>query len=441
MEKTSKAVDSIAGNFNDMKRLENRQKEGAEKSDKAVEHIKASINSLNKSVEDQAENINSSSSAIEEMTANIESVTRTLVENVKNVDALMEASEHGKAGLQSVVEKIQEIARDSEGLLEINSVMESIASQTNLLSMTAAIEAAQAGESGKGFAVVAAEIRKLAESSSQQSNTTAAMLKKIKASIDSITKASQEVQERFSAIDTRVKTVSEHELNIRNAMEEQEVGGRQILQSVGRLKDISVTVKTGTKNVDESSGDLIKETGEFIKISDELIDGMNEIVSGAMSEIQAAVKHVNKMSEENNKNFIDLKEETEKFTVSAGMEKKKILLVDDDATVLAATRGKLMDDYDIITAKSGDNALSLFYRGLVPNLILLDLKMPGMDGWDTFERIKAIGNLHAVPIAIFTSSTNPEDKVQAQKIGAVDFIQKSVEKNELLERIGRLIKN
>ncbi|WP_461252397.1 methyl-accepting chemotaxis protein, partial [Treponema sp. R8-4-B8] len=142
------------------------------------------------------------STAIEEMVANISSVTNTLVSNTANVNTLKEASEVGRGGLQEVATDIQEIARESEGLLEINSVMENIASQTNLLSMNAAIEAAHAGEAGKGFAVVADEIRKLAESSSDQSKTIGTVLKKIAESIKQITSSTENVLARFEAIDS-----------------------------------------------------------------------------------------------------------------------------------------------------------------------------------------------------------------------------------------------
>ena len=250
------------------------------------------------------------------MTANIQSVTKTLIENDKNFIALADASEHGKSGLQGVVTKIQEIARDSEGLLEINSVMENIASQTNLLSMNAAIEAAHAGESGKGFAVVAGEIRKLAELSGQQSSNTAAMLKKIKSSIDSITKSSDDVLNRFDLIDAGVKTVSQHGQNIRAAMEEQELGGRKILESVSRLREISVSVNKGTEEVSITVDEVMESASEFMSISNQIVGSMNKIISGAMGEIKVTVENVNDMSIKNNIDFTELKSETEKFNIS-----------------------------------------------------------------------------------------------------------------------------
>jgi len=440
MNKTSKAVDEIAANFKDMKDMMDKQDLSAASSEGAVKRINSNINSLNTMIEEQAESIATSSSAIEEMTANINSVTRTLMENSKSVTELMKASENGKAGLQAVVQKIQEIASDSAGLLEINSVMENIASQTNLLSMNAAIEAAHAGELGKGFAVVAGEIRKLAESSNKQSNTTAAMLKKITTSIVSITESADEVLSRFGFIDSGVKTVSQHEQDILNAMEEQQVGGKKILESMNRLKEINVSVKDGSKGMLKAGDQLIQQTHDFIKISDAAVKGMNDIVNGAMHQIQIAVNNVDDMSSENNKNFDELKEESEKFKVETGNEKKKIIVIDDDEPILAMARGMLVKKYDVNAVKSGKLALQLFYQGYVPDLVLLDLTMPDMGGWETAEKIREISNIHKVPIAIFTSSEDIDDKAYAERIGAVDFIKKPINKNELLDRVEKLLK-
>jgi methyl-accepting chemotaxis protein/CheY-like chemotaxis protein len=306
--------------------------------------------------------------------------------------------------------------------------------------MNAAIEAAHAGEVGKGFAVVADEIRKLAESSAQQSKTTAGMLKKVKASIDNITKSSDDVIARFGAIDTEVRTVSEHELNIRHAMEEQEVGGQQILRSIARLKEISVSVQKGSGDMSQSGNDLVKETDEFMKLSNEAMSGMNQIVNGAMKEIKTAVNHVTEMSSENNKNFDDLKSETLKFKTTTGEEKKIVLAIDDDEIHLELTKNFLMNDYDVTTVESSEKALKLLYQGLAPSVILLDLVMPGTDGWQTYERIRGISKLHKVPIAIFTVSDDPADRTRAKDMGAADYIKKPTTQDELLKRIQNILK-
>jgi methyl-accepting chemotaxis protein len=233
MNETAAAINEITANIQSIKGRIINQSASVTETNATMEQITVNINKLNGNVEKQSSSVSESSSAIEQMLANITSVTQTLLKNGENVSGLTGASDAGRAGLQEVAVDIQEIAKESEGLLEINSVMQNIASQTNLLSMNAAIEAAHAGESGKGFAVVADEIRKLAEDSSVQSKTIGDVLKKIKGSIDKITRSTENVLNKFEAIDSSVKVVAEQEANIRNAMEEQNQGSKQILEAIG----------------------------------------------------------------------------------------------------------------------------------------------------------------------------------------------------------------
>jgi methyl-accepting chemotaxis protein len=248
------------------------------------------------------------------MIANINSVTNTLVKNDENVKVLMGASEVGKKGLQEVVEDIKEIARESESLLEINSVMENIASQTNLLSMNAAIEAAHAGESGKGFSVVAEEIRKLAESSSGQSKTISDVLKKIKSSIDKIAQSTEAVLNKFGAIDGAVRTVAEQEESIRNAMEEQSQGSKQILDAIGQLGDITRQVKDGSLEMLKGSNEVIREGKNLNKVTTEITGSMKEMAKDAMA-INSTVVQVSELSGKNHGGINTLMNEVSRFKV------------------------------------------------------------------------------------------------------------------------------
>jgi len=314
MTETAAAVNEITANIQNIKGRVINQSASVTQTNATMEQVIANINKLNGHVENQSANISLASSAIEEMVANINSVTNTLVNNTANVNTLKESSEVGKTGLQEVAADIQEISRESEGLLEINSVMENIASQTNLLSMNAAIEAAHAGEAGKGFAVVADEIRKLAESSGEQSKTIGTVLKKIAESINKITKSTENVLTKFELIDSGVRTVADQEANIRNAMEEQGEGSKQLLKSAGGLNELTQQVKSGSEEMLNGSQEVMHESQNLEKMTQEITGGMNEMASGA-DQINVAVHNVNDMTNKNREAIDSLIKEVSRFKV------------------------------------------------------------------------------------------------------------------------------
>jgi methyl-accepting chemotaxis protein len=237
-----------------------------------------------------------------------------LIQNTENVNELTAASEEGRQSLQEVSRDIEEISKESEGLLEINSVMQTISSQTNLLSMNAAIEAAHAGEAGRGFAVVADEIRKLAENSGSQSRTISTVLKKIKSHIDLITQSTNAVLDKFQAINNRVQIVSEQESLIRASMEEQGTGSRQILEAVGRLNELTEKVKVNSLEMLERSREVIRETKQLEIATKEIGHGMNEMGAGA-EQINTAINRVNEISMVNKEHINTLAVEVSRFKV------------------------------------------------------------------------------------------------------------------------------
>jgi methyl-accepting chemotaxis protein len=314
MTESAAAINQITANIQNIKGQVIDQSAGITETNSTMEQITAHIEQLNEHIENQSSSVSQSSSAIEETLSNIQSVTRTLVKNADNVNALAAASDVGRTSLQEVVGDIQEIARESEGLMEINGVMQNIASQTNLLSMNAAIEAAHAGEAGKGFAVVADEIRKLAESSGEQSKTISAVLKRIVESINKIDNSTNMVLQKFEAIDLGVKTVSDQEEHIRNAMEEQNAGSKQILDAITRLTSINQIVKNGSVEMLTGSREVIKESRNLEGVTQQLSDGMNEMSVGA-EQINSAISQVNSISSENKESINSLAREVERFKV------------------------------------------------------------------------------------------------------------------------------
>jgi len=315
MTETAAAVNQITANIQSIKGRVINQSASVTQTNATMEQVIANINKLNNQVENQSSNISQASSAIEEMVANISSVTNTLVNNAGNVKTLETASEISRGGLEEMAADIEEIAVESEGLLKINSVMKTIASQTNILSMNAAIEAAHAGNSGMGFSVVADEIRKLAESSGEQSKIIGNVLRKIKGSIDKISQSTQNVLNEFEAIDSSVRTVAKQEDNIRSAMEEQGHGSKQILNGVSNVNEITRQVKGGSHEMLEGSKEVINESRNLELVTQEITGGMNEMATGA-DQVNVAVHHVNEICIKNRKSIETLIHEVSRFKVA-----------------------------------------------------------------------------------------------------------------------------
>jgi len=122
-------------------------------------------------------------------------------------------------------------------------------------------------------------------------------------------------------------------------------------------------------------------------------------------------------------------------------EKKKILLIDDDDVYLAIAVGMLSSEYEVTTVKSGTDALFLISHHYKPDLILLDILMPEMDGWETFNKLKGINILLGVPVAFLTSIDDIEGIKQSNEIGAADFITKPYDKTELLKRVSKILES
>jgi len=311
---TVSAMNQIADNIQNVKGRAINQSASVSKTNATMDHVTVNIDRLSGHVERQTDAVFQASSAVEEMIANIRSVTNTLIKNEKHVNDLGEASEVGRTSLGEVAADIREIARESESLMEINSVVQNIASQTNLLSMNAAIEAAHAGESGKGFAVVADEIRKLAESSSDQSKTISKVLKKIKGSIDKIIVSTDNVMSKFEAIDHGVRIVADREEDIRNAMEEQTEGSKQVLDASGMVSETTRQVKDGSMEMLAGSKEGIQESENLERTTREITDGMNEMAAGA-EQVNRAVSAVNELSGRTRENILSLALAVSRFKV------------------------------------------------------------------------------------------------------------------------------
>ena len=314
MMETASAVHQISANIDSVKQQTLTQATSVDEAVTTIEEIVRTIEQLNSSIETQAASVTRSSSAIEQMTVHISSVTQRLEKNSAIMKDAHEQTINGKSGAHMANEIVAQIAERSGSLLEASLVIQNIASQTNLLAMNAAIEAAHAGEAGKGFAVVADEIRKLAEESNVQGKQIGEVIKESLHIIEKITIAGNGAEKTFEKVYQSVNALSKQETDILASMKEQEQANCQILEAVRSINAVTTEVQAGSKEMLKGGERIAEEMSKLDKLAHSITMSMNEMTSGAV-QINNAVQEVNEITQKNKQSIQNLADEVGKFKV------------------------------------------------------------------------------------------------------------------------------
>lgn len=279
-----------------------------------IGQIGSTIEKLNGSVDKQSVTVENATSAIEELVANIDVVTKVLKENMKKINTLQETSESAKMTSMEVSKLIAIVNESSEGLLAASTMIEGIASQTNLLAMNAAIEASHAGDAGRGFAVVAGEIRKLAEESSKQSKSISTVLKNLNEQIKNVSSAVHNSEASFNKIFDLASGIRGHEEYVVQAMSEQQIGNKQVLETIADVNNLTHVVAAGSDEMRSESVQLHTEMEHLATATELLKRAMNDVVHD-VTIITNALTEINNTAKINHDSVNSLDGEIEKFTL------------------------------------------------------------------------------------------------------------------------------
>jgi len=352
-----------------------------------IDGINNLINKLNAAISSQSETITQSSAAIEKMIGSIKDTSDISRSKQGTIKGLIQDTARSQEAMRETIKSVEDISKSVEGIAQAIKIISTIAANTNLLSMNAAIESAHAGEAGRGFAVVAGEIRRLSESTRENSINISKTLKSIINGVAVTEKQSENTGSRITAMAKEISSFAETMSDLINTFSELSSGSSEITAKLGSLHGQSEEVKA--------------DYAEILSMTDQL---------------HSAMLDLNMLS------------------------KKKVLVVDDQEIILITTKEMLKNDYNVTTVNSAKDALELFLDGYVPHLILLDLYMPEMGGWDALIRIRNLSKLHQTKIVIYTASEDPQDKAKAKELGSVEYINKTISRDGLIEKVAYLLK-
>lgn len=314
VEENKTCLEKILSAMCNVNSATNNQDASVESTASAITQISSNITSLNNMVETQSAAIAQASASIEEMISNISAVTSSINNMSREFEVLVSATKMGIEKNKNVNNLLSTIAESSKVLTDANKTIASVAAQTNLLAMNAAIEAAHAGAAGKGFAVVADEIRNLAEASSKQSKEIGNALKAVSAQIEDVVSAASESIDLLNKVDNQTDTINILVEQIARAMDEQTEGSKQVLDALGDMNNSTTEVKSASAEMDNGSKAILETVATLEEASHSMKDAYSQISKG-ISNIQDATSKLNKMNTDFGKNLKEIEENIEQFKI------------------------------------------------------------------------------------------------------------------------------